>query len=147
MSSPSIAIGTAMPVLSDSKGPGEDISASATPARAPGRFKAPYAIDGSTNHDSVPRLMPGLPAVLQSPEDAQIESTPQSDGRKVDSSAPSLQLPMQQTHSVRPHLKSGPRHFTGGEEPVSLNSVGVMDDVAGGKQEGQEFMAPFQVRV
>jgi hypothetical protein len=143
MSLPSIAIGAVM--LSDSKGPGEDISSAATSAQAPGHFKAPSASDASTN--KVSRL---VPAVLQSHEDARIESTPQSDGRKgpsIDASAPSLQLPMQQTHSVRPHLKSGPRHSTGGGDPVSLNSVGAMDDAAGGKQEGQEFMAPFQVQV
>jgi hypothetical protein len=132
-------------MLSDIKDAGEDISSATTSAQAPGCVKAPSASDASTNR--VPRL---VPAVLQSHEDARIESTRQSDGRKgslIDSSAPSLQLPMQQTHSVRPHLKSGPRHSNGGGDPVTLSSVGVMDDVADGKQEDQEFMAPFQVQV
>jgi hypothetical protein len=148
-SSPSNAVGTA--ILPDIKEKGEVISAAATPVRAPGRTKIPSAIETSSNR--APQLPP--PAVNPSELDhrhAQFETTVRSDGGRgslLDASALSLQLPVQQAHSVHPNLKGGPRLSestgVGPGEPASLDSVVVLDDVAAGKVEGEQFMAPFQV--
>ncbi len=132
--SPSNAVGTA--ILPDSKEKGEVISAAA-------------AIKTSSNR--APQLPP--PAVNTTELDhrhAQFETTVRSDGGReslLDASALSLQLPVQQAHSVHPNLKGGPRlsESTGVGEPASLDSVVVLDDVAVGKVEGEQFMAPFQV--
>jgi len=133
-------------ILSDRKETGEDISAAATPAQAPGPSNIPSA--GEANSNTAPRLPP---PVVKFPEGdqgrAQFESAARPDGERgpmLDATAPSLQLPVQQAHSAHPNLKSGPRHSIGGGEPASLNPAVVLHEEAESKVEGEQFMAPFQ---